>query len=221
MIKYLAMSFVLLMSGALMACNETTGQSAQPKIASVDVARVMRDSVPGKEGVKFIENQQKELQAKLDELQAKLEKNPEDQTSMQELQRVYAQAQQSMQTEGQNVANLIYDVVQRTLDEYRVKNGYQIILGIEAIASFDPKMDITSAVLAEVDKKKIDFKPVAQPAAAAPAESSVQAASDPAAETAKDEAKAPEKADVAPAKEAGSEAPAKGEPVSEKAAQPK
>lgn len=211
MIKYLAMSLVLLMSGTLMACNETAGQSAQPRIAAVDVARVMRDSVPGKEGVKFIENQQKELQAKLDDLQAKLEKNPEDQASLQELQRVYAQAQQSMQTEGQNVANLIYDVVQRTLDEYRVKNGYQIILGIEAIASFDPKMDITSAVLAEVDKKKIDFKPVAQPAAPEPGETPAAAGD------VKEETKASDSA--APAKEAGEE-PAKEQPASENAGQP-
>ena len=37
---------------------------------------------------------------------------------MQELQRVYAVSQQRMQAEQQNVVNILFDTIQRTLNDY-------------------------------------------------------------------------------------------------------
>ena len=39
----------------LLACQQTETKDAQPKLAVVDMARIMRDSEPGKAGVKFLE----------------------------------------------------------------------------------------------------------------------------------------------------------------------
>ena len=148
----------------LTGCQQQESQVAQPKIAIVDMARVMRDSEPGKEGVKFLESQQAGLQEQLDAIQDRLEKNPKDEAAMQELQRVYAVSQQRMQAEQQNVVNLLFDSVQRVVNSYRESQGFDIILAAEAVASSKPGADVTAAVIAEVNKQKIEFKPVPEAA---------------------------------------------------------
>lgn len=176
----------------LTGCQQQESQVAQPKIAIVDMARVMRDSEPGKEGVKFLESQQAGMQEQLDAIQDRLEKNPKDEAAMQELQRVYAASQQRMQAEQQNVVNLLFDSVQRVVNSYREAQGFDIILAAEAVASAKPGADVTAAVIAEVNKQKVEFKPVpesalsgmapegaaapAQAPAAAPAEKPAEAA---------------------------------------------
>lgn len=165
------MPLVFVLSFMLLACQQTETKDAQPKLAVVDMARVMRDSEPGKAGVKFLESLQSGMQDKLNAIQARLEKNPKDEAAQKELQGVYMTSQQRMQAEQQNVINLLYDAIQRVINTYREQQGYDVILSAEVAAAFDPKADVTSAVIAEVNKQKIDFKPLPEPAApeAAPA----------------------------------------------------
>ena len=167
----LFMPLVFVLSFMLLACQQTETKDAQPKLAVVDMARIMRDSEPGKAGVKFLEGLQAGMQDKLNAIQARLEKDPKDEAAQKELQGVYMTAQQRMQAEQQNVVNLLYDTIQRVLNAYREQQGYDIILSAEVAAAFNPKADVTAAVIAEVNKQKIDFKPLPEPAApeAAPA----------------------------------------------------
>lgn len=154
--KFLGMALVL--AFMLAACDD--GQA--PKIGVVDLNRLMRDSAPGKAGLKYIESQQADLQSALDKIQDKLEKNPGDEAAVQELQKVYAASQQKIQAEGQGVVTRLFDSIQVALDNYRKQNGYQILIRVEALDSFDPALDVTNAIMAEVDKIKIDFKPAAE-----------------------------------------------------------
>ncbi len=159
----LAVLMAMLVCAALAACNN--GQDGgQAKIGVVDLNRLMRESAPGKAGLKFIEAQQTKLQRELDDIQAKLEKNPEDQAAMQELQKVYATSQQKMQAEGQNVVGSLYDAIQACLNNFRAQRGYALLIRAEALDSFDPSLDVTNDLLAEVDKLEIDFKPTTVPA---------------------------------------------------------
>lgn len=148
----------------LMGCQQQESQVAQSKVAIVDMGRVMRDSEPGKEGVKFLESRQAGMQEQLDAIQNRLEKNPKDEAAIQELQRVYAASQQRMQAEQQNVVNLLFDSVQRVVNTYREAQGYDIILSAEAAASYNPSTDVTAAVIAEMNRQKIEFKPVSESA---------------------------------------------------------
>ena len=150
----------LIVAGCLLAACQQSDTSAQPTLAVVDLARVMRDSEPGKEGVKFLEGLQNEVQSKLNVVQKKLEENPKDEAAQKEMQNIYVSAQQRLQAEQQNVVNVLYDVVQRTLNAYRVKKGYAVILGTEAALSFDSKIDVTKDILEAVNGQKVDFKPV-------------------------------------------------------------
>lgn len=165
------MPLAFVLSFMLLACQQTETKDAQPRLAVVDMARVMRDSEPGKAGVKFLEGLQSGMQDKLNAIQARLEKDPKDEAAQKELQSVYMTSQQRMQAEQQNVVNLLYDAIQRVLNTYREQQGYDAILSAEVAAAFNPKADVTAAVIAEVNKQKIDFKPLPEPAApeAAPA----------------------------------------------------
>lgn len=180
------MPLVFVLSFMLLACQQTEN-AAQPKLAVVDMARIMRDSEPGKAGVKFLEGLQTEMQGKLNEIQTRLENDPKDEAAQKELQSVYMASQQRMQAEQQNVVNLLYDAVQRTVNAYREQKGYDVILSTEGVASFNPRVDVTAALIAEVNKQKLDFKPVA-PGTAAPEAATAPAQDQPAAQ---DKAPAP------------------------------
>lgn len=160
--KFMGICLAVALCGLMTACNEanTTVPAGQFKVGVVDLNRLMRDSVPGKAGIKFIEAQQTKLQAELDAIQDNLEKNPTDEAAMQRLQKVYAASQQQIQSAGQNVVGALFDSISGVLNGYREKNGYAMLIRSEALDSFDPKLDVTNAILAEVDKLNIDFKAI-------------------------------------------------------------
>lgn len=144
----------------LAACNDNGASSA--KIGVVDVNRLMKDSTPGQEALKFIESKQAALQADLDKIQDRLEKNPTDEAAMKELQKVYATSQQQIQTEGQNIVGALFDAIQQVMDKFRASRGYVMLVRQEALDSFDPSLDVTGALMAEVNKLKIDFAAISQ-----------------------------------------------------------
>lgn len=146
------------------SCDSGGKPGETVKIAVADVSRLMRDSVPGKAGIKFLESRQSNFQKELDDIQDRLEKNPSDEAAMKDLQRVYSASQQQIQAEGQNVAALLFDTLQRILDQFREKNGYTLILGQDTVASFAKSVDVTDAVMKELDKETIEFKPLPPPA---------------------------------------------------------
>ncbi|MDR2054728.1 MAG: OmpH family outer membrane protein [Desulfovibrio sp.] len=131
-----------------------------PKLAVVDMQRIMRDSEPARTGVKFLEDLHAGMQEKIQAIEARLEKNPQDEDAQKELQSVYMTSQQRMQAEQQNVVTLLYDAIQRVMNAYREQNGYELILNAEVVAAFSPALDVTTAVIAEVNKQKIEFKPL-------------------------------------------------------------
>lgn len=164
-----ALPLLFLAALFLGACESGGGNDA--KIAVADVSRLMGDSVPGKAGIKFLEDRRAKFQTELDGLQDKLKNNPNDEALMGELQKALAASQQQLQAEGQNVAALLFDTLQRVLDKFREAEGYALILGQDTVASFAKSADVTDAVMRELDKEVIDFKPLPQaaPAGAAPA----------------------------------------------------
>lgn len=155
------MPLALLLSLMLIACQQGEG-SSQAKLAVVDMTRVMRDSEAGKAGVKHLEGLQADMQAQLNNIQKRLEQNADDADAQKELQTVYMASQQRMQVEQQNVVNVLYDTMQRIINAYRADKGYALIISSEAAASFDPKADVTSDIIAAMDKQKIDFKPAGE-----------------------------------------------------------
>lgn len=152
----------------LSACDSQTGES-QPKFCATDYAVLMRDSAVGKEGAKYIENLQVSLQKDLDVLQEKVEKNPQDQSVMQEYQQSFALIQQRLQNDAQNVANEIIQFIDQQLETYRKNNGFEAIIALEALYAHSPEMDRTADIIAWLDSQKDSFKLTPPQAAAEPA----------------------------------------------------
>ena len=75
------------------------------------------------------------------------------------------------------------------MNSNRQQQGSDEIISAEVAAAFNPKADVTTAVIAEVNKQKIDFKPLPEPAAPEAAQAPAQQDKDQAAEQAQDQSK--------------------------------
>lgn len=146
------------------ACDD--GSSV--RIGVIDMNILMKESIPGKAAQKFIEEREKELQANFDSIQEKLEKDPNNEKVLQELQMVYATSQQRIQGIGQSVVATLFDGIQSSLQTFREKNNYAILLRAEALEAYEPGLDVTRQALSEVNKLNLEFKLPAEKEIAAP-----------------------------------------------------
>lgn len=200
-IRFLVLSLLVLCL-AVSGCQQT--QEPAVKVGVVDMNRLLRDSEPGKEASRFLEGMQKEIQQQIDDVQARLGKDPENEALQRELQAIYMGGQQRINAEQQNVVSQLLDLTQRLVNNYRKANGLSVVLGTDVAVAYDPVLDVTNALLDEMNKQKVNFVSVSnpQPEAPAAAEAPAKAAQD---------AKAAEKPAEKPA-------PAAEKPAAEKAA---
>ena len=171
--------------------------------------RLLRDSEPGKEASRFLEGMQKEIQQQIDDVQARLGKDPENENLQRELQAIYMGGQQRINAEQQNVVSQLLDLTQRLVNNYRKPNGLSVVLGTDVAVAYDPALDVTNALLDEMNKQKVNFVSVSNPQPEAPAAADAPAAQD---------AKAAEKPAAKPAPAAEQAAPAAEKPAAAKAA---
>lgn len=200
-IRFLVLSLLVLCL-AVSGCQQT--QEPAVKVGVVDMNRLLRDSEPGKEASRFLEGMQKEIQQQIDDVQARLGKDPENENLQRELQAIYMGGQQRINAEQQNVVSQLLDLTQRLVNNYRKANGLSVVLGTDVAVAYDPALDVTNALLDEMNKQKVNFVSVSNPQPEAPvaAEAPAKAAQD---------AKAAEKPAEKPA-------PAAEKPAAEKAA---
>ena len=184
---------MMLLAGVLVTgCIQS--EAPAPKVGVVDTARVFRDSEPGKAGVKFLEGLHETMQSELNAIQEDMQKKPGDAAVQQRLQETYMAFQQRMGAEQQNVISLLNDATQRAMDTYRSQKNLDVLLGSEAALSYNKSVDVTNDVIVELNKQKVEFKPVQ------PEEPKAEAAPAPEAEKAPAAQEAPAK--EAPAKSA-------------------
>lgn len=218
-IRLLILSLLVLCL-AVSGCQQT--QEPAVKVGVVDMNRLLRDSEPGKEASRFLEGMQKEIQQQIDDVQARLGKDPENENLQRELQAIYMGGQQRINAEQQNVVSQLLDLTQRLVNNYRKANGLSVVLGTDVAVAYDPALDVTNALLDEMNKQKVNFVSVSNPQPEAPAAADAPAAQDAkAAEVpapAAQDAKAAEKPAAKPAPAAEQAAPAAEKPAAAKAA---
>lgn len=205
-IRLLILSLLVLCL-AVSGCQQT--QEPAVKVGVVDMNRLLRDSEPGKEASRFLEGMQKEIQQQIDDVQARLGKDPENENLQRELQAIYMGGQQRINAEQQNVVSQLLDLTQRLVNNYRKANGLSVVLGTDVAVAYDPALDVTNALLDEMNKQKVNFVSVGNPQPEAPAAADAPAAQD---------AKAAEKPAAKPAPAAEQAAPAAEKPAAAKAA---
>ncbi len=157
--KGLLFIIITIMALGAFGC-EQNGKSG-PSVGVVDTSRVFRDSNPGKAGIKYLEGLHETMQAELNNLQKDAEAKPDDTALQQKIQDSYMAFQQRMGAEQQNVINLLNDSIQRALDACREQKKLDIIFSNEAALSFSKASDITADIIAEVNKRQVEFKPIA------------------------------------------------------------
>jgi outer membrane protein len=154
-----------LLSGLLIAallsggCINPFGSSA-PSVAVVDSTRVFKESEPGKAGIKHLETLHESMQTELNALQQELQDKPNDETLQQKRQEKYMVYQQRISAEQQYVINTLNEAIQKALDVCRVQQQLALIVGTDMVLSYGPAADITAAVIHEVNKTKVEFKPI-------------------------------------------------------------
>ena len=178
--KYL-FSCLLLAALMLGGCLNPAGSSA-PTVAVVDSSRVFRESEPGKVGIAHLEKLHESMQAELNELQKQLQATPDDAALQQKLQEKYLAYQERIGAEQQQVINVLNEHIQKALDTCRTQKKLTLILGTDAVLSYNQAADITSAVIAEINKAKVEFSPLEpeQPENTAPTSEQAPAAPAPA-----------------------------------------
>lgn len=187
----------LLICLGLAGC-EQPGSSGKASVAVVDMNRLLSESEPGKAGMAFLEGLQKGLQDKLNGIQDRLDKNSEDEEAQRDLQTAYMTFQNRMGKEQQNVAARLYDMLQGVLEDWRSRNGFGVVVSQDVALAFDRSLDVTDAILAEVNRKTMTFEPLEKdepaPAADAPTEKSAGESSSAAEASGEKPAGAPDKA---------------------------
>ena len=96
-IRFLVLSLLVLCL-AVSGCQQA--QEPAVKVGVVDMNRLLRDSEPGKEASRFLEGMQKEIQQQIDDVQARLGKDPENEALQRELQAIYMGGQQRINAEN-------------------------------------------------------------------------------------------------------------------------
>ena len=158
-IRFLVLSLLVLCL-AVSGCQQT--QEPAVKVGVVDMNRLLRDSEPGKEASRFLEGMQKEIQQQIDDVQARLGKDPENEALQRELQAIYMGGQQRINAEQQNVVSQLLDLTQRLVNNYRKANGLSVVLGTDVAVAYDPALDVTNALLDEMNKQKVNFVSVSR-----------------------------------------------------------
>ena len=142
----------------LMLVFATTGCAAS-KIAVVDPARLFQESEPGKAGIEHLKQLEAAMQEQLKTAQGMIEKAPNDEALRARFQKTFVGYQQIVNAEQQKVVQQINGLMQKTLEDFRTKNGYSVIMNAEGLLAFDPKSDVTKDVIAEMDKTKVPSRP--------------------------------------------------------------
>ena len=140
-----------------------TGCAATSKIAVVDPARLFQESDPGKAGIDHLKQLEAAMQEQLKTAQGMIEKAPNDEGLRARFQKTFVGYQQLVNAEQQKVVQQINGLMQKTLEAYRTKNGYSVIMNTEGLLAFDPAADVTKDVLVEMNKNKVTFEPVKLP----------------------------------------------------------
>lgn len=161
--RFVFLSFFFLFSCLLFGCEQGTTQEKQ-KIGVVNINRIMVDSKAGRAAAKYIEGVQDSLRAQLVELQGKAEADEagKKKVNEEEIQRKVQAAYGKLQTEQQNVQNILNAVLHRTVEAYRKEKGYAMILFSDVVLSFEEHVDVTSDITAALDKEAVEFKPTAE-----------------------------------------------------------
>lgn len=137
-----------------------SGCCVTSKIGVIDPIRLFQESEPGKIGMNHLKTIEDAMQSQIDLAQGILEKFPKNENIRVRFQNIFMEYQQKLNTEQQKVVEVMNSLIQKTLDEYRVKNGYNVIITKDSLLSYDSSSDITNDIINILNHTPLTFEPV-------------------------------------------------------------
>jgi len=151
----------------LAACNQDKGK---PRVAVVDADKVLSECQAGKKGMDALRAMSEEISAKLKTMEAEMGENGDkSQEKMQAFQQALGQARNEINREQMRLMGLLQKGFDEAVEEYRAKNGLDVILLREQALAVAPEADASKAIIAALDAKNIDLSKPVEAAPAAPA----------------------------------------------------
>lgn len=153
--SHLPLAALVLSFCLLTACNDST-----KPVAVVDTARIFSQSMPSQEAEKHLQKVQQTLQKGLTDLAALYkgkENTPEGQKTLTE---GYNALQKQMATERQALSDLLQQTLHTTIKAWRATNGYSVVIAKQNLLDSDNAVDVTEAILVEMNKQKLTFPPL-------------------------------------------------------------
>ncbi len=135
-------------------------------VAVVNTAKVYQESEAGKQTVAHLTALSQKLQNELVQAENDAQSPEKQNEKMAQLQQKIAAAQQIFNQEQDRVTALLNTKVQKAVIDYREKNNVELIVDHEYTAAYDTKLDITDAIIKELNSTPFDL--TVQPSATAP-----------------------------------------------------
>ncbi|EPR44786.1 outer membrane chaperone Skp (OmpH) [Desulfovibrio sp. X2] len=184
----------------LAACKD----SGKPRVAVVDAEKVLTECQAGKKGMDILRAKSNELTDKLKKMQSDMgDDKAKDKLDV--FQQALGQARMEINREQSRIMGILQSSFEKAVEDYRAKNGLDVILVKDQALAVSPEADATKAIVAAMDAMNIDVTPKAEPEtkpeAAAPAEKDLGEQPKAAAPEAAAPQKAPEAKPEAPAKQ--------------------
>lgn len=144
----LALSLIL--SFALVGCQAT-------KVGVLDTVKIFQDSDAGKAGIAHLQTIEADMQEQLKKVEGLIAKAPKDEAMRTRMQKTFADYQQTLQAEQEKVMKEVNALVESTLEAYRAKNKITAVFSADSLIVYDPKINITPEVIADMNKTSISF----------------------------------------------------------------
>lgn len=156
-------SSLLLAAGMLCLSLVMADTSHAENLAVVDVNRILVESVPGKAGEQHLQKVQEILQKGLEDVQ-KLYKGKENTAEAQRaLREAYAALERQMVVERQAVLQVLGGLLDKAVKDWRAANKkYLAVINSQMLLDADKSLDVTAAVMKEMDRAKPVFPDLPQ-----------------------------------------------------------
>ncbi len=132
------------------------------KVAFVDTARVFKESTHGESAAIFLANQKTKLQNDLTQIQQELAKDPNNKEMQQYVVTMHRYFQQRMNTEQQNVVNILNKKLLAVVEKYRQDNKLSHVVSTQGVVAYDKESEVTKQIITALNAEKIQFSPVTQ-----------------------------------------------------------
>lgn len=127
-------------------------------IAVVDTARILAESQPAKEGEAHLLKVRAVLQKGLTDLQAMYKGKEKTTEAQAAIQQGYQALEQQLAIERQAILQILEGALDASVKGWRAKNTkYLAVASKQMLLDSAPSIDVTTAVMQEMDKQKVTF----------------------------------------------------------------